>query len=108
MDREALRLLYGVLEPGDSPEDLGPWSSNAWRMDGIGVHANFGVAWRNGYAEPWANGYLPELNLADNRTLSGNATWIGTLLGFTPDAAPSSVVVVAAWPGNLTTAQTSR
>ena len=57
-------------------------------MDGNGVHANFGVAWRNGYAEPWANGYLPELNLADNRTLSGNATWIGTLLGFTPEAAP--------------------
>lgn len=88
VDREALRVLYGLLEPGDSPEALGPWSSNAWRMDGNGVHANFGVAWRNGYAEPWANGYLPDMSLADNRTLSGSATWIGTLLGFTPDAEP--------------------
>ena len=43
---------------------------------------------RNGYAEPWVYGYLPDSDLADNPALTGTATWTGALLGFTPNRAP--------------------
>lgn len=88
IDREALRALYERLEIGDGPDDLGPSSANSTHLAGNGEHANFGVALRNGYLEPWAYGLAPDTNLASNRVLSGAATWTGTLLGFTPDAAP--------------------
>ena len=86
VDREALRALYSRLDIGDGPEDLGPWEARTWRIDGNGPHANFGVALRNGYAEPWAYGPAPDTNLADNRALSGTATWSGALLGFSGQA----------------------
>ena len=81
-DREALRALYGELDIGDSPTDFGPWSSQSVHLAGNGEHANFGVALRNGYAEPWAHGYMPGTTLANNRALAGSATWTGALLGF--------------------------
>ncbi|MDE0392612.1 MAG: hypothetical protein OXI57_11160 [Rhodospirillales bacterium] len=87
LDREALRALYGRLDPGDDPTDFGPWSSTSLHLAGNGEHANFGVALRNGYAEPWAHGPMPSTPLAGNRALSGAATWEGTLLGLTPSAA---------------------
>ena len=87
VDREALQALYGRLENGDDPANFGPWASTTWRIDGNGPHANFGVALRNGYAEPWAYGYLPATDLADNPALSGSVTWTGVLLGISPDAA---------------------
>ena len=87
VDREALRALYGRLDVGDGPDDLGPWGAQTWRIDGNGTHANFGVALRNGYAEPWAYGPVPSGDLANNRALAGSATWTGALLGLTPDAA---------------------
>ena len=87
VDREALQVLYGRLENGDSPASLGPWSSTSLHVHGNGEHAGFGVALRNGYAEPWAYGYLPGQDLADNPALSGTVTWAGTLLGLTPGAA---------------------
>ena len=80
IDREALQHLYG-------PSRFGPWASDSLHLAGHGRHVAFGVALRNGYAEPWAHGYLPETDLASSRNLSGSATWMGTLLGFTPDAA---------------------
>lgn len=83
-DREALRLLYDRLAPGDpcrcSPSDLGPWSDESLHVHGNGPHAGFGVALRNGRAEPWAYGYLPDGDLSG----AGVATWNGTLLGLTP------------------------
>ena len=87
VDREALRALYGRLEPGDAH----PFSFGAWASDSLHVHSNtayagFGVALRNGYAEPWAYGDLPDGYLADNPALSGSASWSGTLLGLTPAA----------------------
>ena len=85
IDREALRILYERLEPGDGPTDFGPWDSTSMRIVGVGEHTIFGVASRNGYSEPWAYGIQPGMDLADNPALSGTATWIGTLLGFTPD-----------------------
>ena len=88
VDREALRALYGALAVGDSLDSLGAWAATSTHLHGNGEHAAFGVALRNGYAEPWAHGYLPETNLVSNPTLAGTATWNGALLGFTPNAAP--------------------
>ena len=96
VDREALRVLYGRLQDGDALTDFGPWSNVSTHVHGNGRHAGFGVALRNGYAEPWAYGYLPRQDLANNRILTGSAAWNGTLLGFTPDAKP---VAGNAWIG---------
>lgn len=82
VDREALRILYGELDIGDGPEDLGPWNANSTHLAGNGPHANFGVALRNGYAEPWATGPEPRITLAGNPALSGTVTWEGALVGF--------------------------
>ena len=86
-DREALRVLHSRLRDDDAPTSFGSWSARTLRVDGNGPHANFGVALRNGYAEPWAYGPTPQTDLSNNRSLSGSATWEGTLLGFTPQAA---------------------
>lgn len=85
IDREALRALYS-LEPGTDPSSLGAWASTSRHIHSNGPHAGFGVALRNGYAEPWAYGYTPDSDLVDNRSRSGSATWTGTLLGLTPQA----------------------
>ena len=87
-DREAMRVLYQRLADGDSPTDFGPWASTSQHVAGHSEHAAFGVALRNGYAEPWAYGLRPTTALANNQSLTGSATWSGTLLGFTPRAAP--------------------
>ena len=84
VDREALRALYSRLDAGDDFEALGPWSSSSLHIAGNGRHANFGVALRNGYAEPWAYGMRPRTVLADNTALVGWVTWRGALLGLTP------------------------
>ena len=86
IDREALQVLYTNLENGDDPADFGAWESASLHIAGNGQHANFGVALRNGIAEPWAHGYMPKLDLSDNAELSGRVTWNGTLVGLTPDA----------------------
>ena len=80
-DREALRALYSA-----DPISFGPWSSASLHIHGNAPHAGFGVAFRNGYAEPWAYGYSTGYGLETNEALSGNASWNGELVGFTPDA----------------------
>ena len=85
VDREALQALYGRLDNGDDPTGFGPWESASLHIHGYGPHAGFGVALRNGYAEPWAYGYRPGSDLAGNRSLSGTVTWTGALLGLTPE-----------------------
>ena len=87
LDREALNALYRRLEPGDDPASLGLWASSSLHLAANGPHANFGVALRNGYAEPWATGPMPTTTLANNPALSGTVEWIGTVLGFTPAVA---------------------
>ena len=89
-DREALRVLYGRLDVGDSPDDLGPWSATSTHIHANGQHVAFGVASRNGYAEPWAHGYMPSGDLIDNPVLVGPVTWNGLLFGFTPQQEPVS------------------
>ncbi len=81
-DREALRAIYS----GSSAKDYGPWESSSFHIVGVSSGAAFGVALRNGYAEPWAYGYRPKSDLSSNRALGGNATWTGALLGLTPQA----------------------
>lgn len=87
IDREALRVMYSRLGNGLRPESLGLWTSSSMHIHGNGPHTGFGVALRNGYAEPYAYGYLPGIDLAQNRALFGSVSWIGALLGLTPTAA---------------------
>lgn len=87
LDREALQAYYRHLGNGLRPESLGLWTSSSMHIHGNGPHTGFGVALRNGYAEPYAYGYLPDTDLAQNRALSGSVSWIGALLGLTPTAA---------------------
>ena len=86
IDREALRALYGPLRHSSNPQDLGPWSSVSEHFFVRNEHGAFGVANRNGYAEPWAYGVEPATSLAANTELSGTASWAGALVGFTPSS----------------------
>ncbi len=93
IDRDGLLAAYGRLKPGTLPEDisaesLGPWTDTSFHLRGdLGIGAGgiaFGVAFRNGLAQPWAFGPKPESALGRNPALSGSATWNGALLGITP------------------------
>ena len=96
LDREALLAVYGRISPGSTvtslAEDLGPWSATSTHLRGDfsagGEDVSFGVALRNGLAQPWATGPAPLTDLADNTELSGTASWSGRLLGFTSAAEP--------------------
>ena len=88
---QPLSILYpldrAVIYHNPSEYELGPWNGEALHLVGTGDHVAFGVALRNGYAEPWAYGHKPDRDLASNPELSGTVTWAGALLGLTPDAA---------------------
>ncbi len=93
IDREGLLAAYSRLEPGTLPEDisaesLGPWADTSLHLRGdLGIGAGgiaFGVAFRNGLAQPWAFGPKPGSALGRNPALSGSAIWSGALLGVTP------------------------
>ena len=96
LDREALLAVYSRLRPGSTvaslADDLGPWSSTSTHLLGefsaAGQDVSFGVALRNGLAQPWATGPAPLTDLTDNAALSGTASWSGELVGFTPEARP--------------------
>ena len=88
IDREALRAMYGRMAAGSDITNFGPWANSSTHLIGDNDHAAFGVALRNGYAEPWAYGHIPGSDLADNAALVGRATWRGILLGFTPSSKP--------------------
>ncbi|MCY4429826.1 MAG: hypothetical protein OXC11_05455, partial [Rhodospirillales bacterium] len=86
IDREALRALYGPLLHSTDPNRLGPWSDTSEHLFVGNAHGAFGVAMRNGYAEPWAYGTAPTTDLASNPRLTGSVNWRGALVGFTPAA----------------------
>ena len=88
IDREALRVLYHRAVPGSGITDFGPWASYSRHIVGRSPHAWFGVAFRNGYAEPWAWGDRPTQALADNGALEGRVSWNGSLVGVVPDGSP--------------------
>ena len=115
IDRETILAIYSKIETGAlSAESLGPWNDTSFHVRGdidIGLShipggdVSFGVAFRNGLAQPWASGPTPWTSLADNNELSETATWNGALLGITN----SEEVVVgdASLAVDLTTRQTN-
>ena len=96
LDREGLQAAYTRLAPGVAAEDiatqLGPWEDTSVHLKGVLDLPNnshdvaFGVAERNDFVSPWAQGPIPGSDLADNAQLSGTASWAGRLLGLTPQA----------------------
>ncbi len=93
IDRDALLAAYDRFRPGAQPEEisagnLGTWNEASLHVRGdLGIPfgtVSFGVALRNGLAQPWASGPEPSIELAQNRGLSGTAAWSGALLGMTP------------------------
>lgn len=94
LDREALLAVYGRIEAGTASDriadELGPWSDISMHVRGeIGIGERdvaFGAALRNGLAQPWAAGPIPNSDLEASTALSGSVRWSGRLLGFTPDA----------------------
>ena len=94
LDREALQAVYGRFETGTTSgriaEELGPWSDISMHVRGeIGIGEQdvaFGAALRNGLAQPWAVGPVPNAGLEASTALSGSVRWSGRLLGFTPNA----------------------
>ena len=95
LDREGLLAAYTRLSSGVPPEDiaeqLGPWSDTSTHVRGVlglpgGEEMAFGAAHRNGFAQAWAYGSIPDTDLAGNAALSGSARWDGRLLGLTPTA----------------------
>ncbi len=77
VDFENLRAMY-------DPESLGDWNRERYQVQGCMDFVCFGVSGVMGDAIPWANGWTPSTDLADNPTLFGTATWRGRLLGLTP------------------------
>ena len=91
IDREVILAIYSRFEPGDmSAENLGAWTDTSFHIRGdlsiAGGDISFGVASRNGLAQPWVSGPTPWTNLVDNELLAETVTWIGALLGVTPTA----------------------
>ena len=94
LDREVLLAAYTRLSPnvdtGDIATDLGPWSDTSIHVRGVlGLQGGnrdvaFGTAVRNGFAQPWAYGPAPSMDIEDNTALTGSARWSGRMLGFTP------------------------
>ena len=93
IDRDGLAGLY-LLNIGDTPDDLGPWSDTSMNIRGELGDASFGVRSNNGVSTPWIDGPEPGTNLAGPagigglpdlaRHISGTVTWRGALVGFTP------------------------
>ena len=92
LDRDGLLATYSRLNPGTPteqiPERLGPWDDTSLHLRGdidfSGGNVAFGVASRNGLAQPWAFGPTPRTTLSNNSVLSETVTWSGRLLGMTP------------------------
>ena len=83
IDREALQVIYMGQRP-DLYSNLGRWTDTSFHLMGKANDdtMRFGVALFNGLPHPWARGIFPNTDLASNTSLSGTATWNGTLLGY--------------------------
>ncbi len=82
-------LNRAALQPENlTPENLGPWETEAVTLSDTLDGMSWGVRHRNGISVPWTDGSDPATALADNRALRGTATWDGELLGFTPELHP--------------------
>lgn len=83
IDREILQIMY-MSQRSDLYNDWDEWADTSFHLMGQSVDHNmqFGVALFNGLPQPWARGTWPTADLADNKALSGSATWEGYLAGF--------------------------
>lgn len=93
IDSDALLAAYARFRPGALPEEISAENLGAWDEASLHVRGDlgipggavsFGAAFRNGFAQPWASGPEPSMDLAQNAELSGTAAWSGALLGMTP------------------------
>ncbi len=94
IDGEALLAIH-IISPGTTIRsltigDLGPWEKNGYQLIGSINEpessrpvVEFGATFRNGLSKPWAIGPRPSRWIRNNTSLSGSATWNGSLLGFT-------------------------
>jgi len=97
MDNEALLAVYGFLEVGQNAGEvlqaLGSWETESNHLAatlafGDSGRIGFGASERNALVRPWAVGTpVPGLPLSANKSLSGQATWSGRLVGLTPASA---------------------
>lgn len=99
IDREALQIIY-MSQRTDLYNDWNEWSDTSFHLVGRTRNEalNFGVALFNGLPQPWARGVVPRIDLADNLSLAGTATWNGALLGF---SGPSPVAGDASLQVNM-------
>ena len=91
IDVDGLHAVYTRFYNGSryvdyDPNDLGPWTDVSFHLRGDIDDVSFGASSRNGLIQPWAHGPSPKTYLADNQSLSGNASWTGRLLGFTSES----------------------
>ncbi len=91
VDRDGLLAAYNRFDPGTLPADitlasLGPWMDTSYHLRGdiASEGIAFGVAFRNGLAQPWASGPRPGTGIHANSALSGTVTWTGALVGIGP------------------------
>lgn len=83
IDREVLQIMY-MSQRTETYNDWGEWSDTSLHLVGRSEDefVHFGAALFNGLPQPWARGRFPDSDLADNRRLTGRASWEGSLLGF--------------------------
>ena len=92
LDEEGLQAVYSRFETGLArrhlAEELGAWEDTSTHLAGEvdGAQVAFGVAQRNGFVQPWADGPAPDAPLDESVDLAGEVVWRGRLLGMTPDA----------------------
>ena len=67
IDRQAFaRALWAHEQRRLSDGFWCPWGNTTTHLVGSSDQVAFGVAFSNGYGEPWAHGYLPDSDLVDN------------------------------------------
>ena len=83
IDKEVLQIMY-MSQRSDLYNDWGEWSDTSFHLLGKTEDGSlsFGVALFNGLPQPWVKGTKPDMDLIDNHSLYGTATWNGSLLGF--------------------------
>lgn len=101
IDREILQIIY-MNQRTDIYNDWSEWADTSFHLMGQSEDGDmqFGVALFNGLPQPWARGTWPETALAENRSLSGSATWDGILTGF---SGPSPITGGAQLEVNMAT-----
>ena len=92
LDQQALTAAHTLFDEEDNELDdytverMGAWTDISTHIRGDLDDVSFGAAYKNGLPQAWASGPSPTTHLSDNQALSGTVSWVGRLLGFTPQA----------------------